>query len=128
ALDRPGPRGHADPARVADPGDHRDPRRPRRPAPRAGLRLPGGAAMSFTVEIDVKGLEEAARRIRSVLHALESEDVEKVLVKGAEVVGRQVRANIRSMTKRHTGRLLSAVKISKGKRRGKLFATAFTAM
>lgn len=84
--------------------------------------------MSFEVEIDVEGLAEAARRIRSVMSALESEDVEKVLVKGAEVVGRQVRANIRSMTKRRSGRLLSAVKISKGKRRGKLFATAFTAM
>lgn len=84
--------------------------------------------MSFEVEIDVKGLEEAARRIRSVLHALESEDVEKVLLKGANIVGRAVRTNIRTMTKRHTGRLLSSVKVSKGKRRGRLFATAFAAM
>ncbi len=42
--------------------------------------------MSFEIEIDVKGLEEASRKIRSILSAVTSEDVEQILLQGARIV------------------------------------------
>lgn len=77
------------------------------------------------IDIDVEGLEEASRRIRSIVSTLESRDVENVLFQGAKII----RAEARSRAQRGpTGNLRRSIKASRGKRRGKLFATAFSAI
>ena len=81
--------------------------------------------MSFEIEIDVRGLEEAPRKIRSILSAVTSEDVENVLLQGARIVRDEAK---RRAPVGPTGNLKRSLKAKKGKRRGKLFATAFAAV
>src|SRR5690606_7320832 len=84
--------------------------------------------MRFTVEVDPKTMAEIERKINSLLDPFEARDVENELYAAMRPLDRQVRQNIRSMTKRHTGNLLRGVKSSRGKRRHRLFSWAFVAM
>lgn len=81
--------------------------------------------MAGKLAIEIEGLEEAERRIKSLLYALESEDVEKVLVEGARIIRDEAK---RRAPRGPTGNLQRSLKAKKGKRYGKVFATAFAAV
>lgn len=76
------------------------------------------------MRIDIKGLDEAVRRVRSLTSSLEAKDVEKVLVKGMQVVRDEAKQRVPVKT----GLLKSALKARIGKRRGKMVAGAFSAV
>ncbi len=81
--------------------------------------------MNVKMSVDIKGLDELERRIKSLRSALEAKEVEGILVEGARI--------IRDDAKRRaplgpTGNLRRGVKAKKGKRRGKMYSTAFAAM
>ncbi len=80
--------------------------------------------MSFSIEIDPATMAEVSRKIQSLVSALEAKDVEDVLLAGARIIrdDAKARAPVKS------GRLKKSIKAKKGKRRHKLFATAFASV
>ncbi|WP_374711534.1 HK97-gp10 family putative phage morphogenesis protein [Symbiobacterium terraclitae] len=74
--------------------------------------------------IQVEGLDEAVRRVRSLTSSLEAKEVEQVLVKGMRVVRDEAKQRVPV----RTGLLKSAIKAKIGKRRGKMVAGAFSAV
>ncbi len=74
--------------------------------------------------IEIEGLDEAVRRVRSLTSSLEAKDVEKVLVKGMRVVRDEAKQRVPV----RTGLLKSAIKARIGKRRGRMVAGAFSAV
>jgi len=75
--------------------------------------------------VHVEGIAEAEKRIGSILSTLDSADVEKVLVDGARIVRRESR---RRAPKGPTGNLRKAHRAKRGKKRDRLFRTAFAAV
>lgn len=82
----------------------------------------------ISLEIPQTDLEEIERRIASLIDPFTAEDVEEVLVGVARIIGDEARANIDVMTQRHTGNLRRGVKVRRGKRRHRAFATSYAAM
>lgn len=78
--------------------------------------------MPFYIEVD--GLEEAIRKVQSIVSAVEAKDVEKVLLEGAKIV--QGEAKRRAPYR--TGKLRRSIKAKIGKRRSKMVAGAFAAV
>lgn len=74
--------------------------------------------------VQVEGLDEAVRRVQSLMYALEAKEVEKVLEKGM----REVRDEAKRRVPVRTGLLKSAIKARIGKRRGRFVANAFAAV
>ncbi len=74
--------------------------------------------------IEVRGLDEAIAKCKSLTSAMEAKDVEKVLVKGM----RTVRDEAKRRVPVRTGLLKSAIKAKIGKRKGKYVAGAFSAV
>lgn len=74
--------------------------------------------------VEVEGLDEAVRRVRSLTSSLEAKEVEQVLVKGMRVVRDEAKQRVPV----RTGLLKSAIKARIGKRRGKFVANAFAAV
>ena len=74
--------------------------------------------------IEIEGLDEVSRRIKSVLSPLEGKDVTDVLVKGARII----RDDAKQRAPKRTGKLRRSIKAKRGKKRGKLFSTAFAAV
>lgn len=74
--------------------------------------------------VEVEGLDEAVRRVRSLTSSLEAKEVEQVLVKGMRVVRDEAKQRVPV----RTGLLKSAIKARIGKRRGKFVAGAFSAV
>lgn len=74
--------------------------------------------------IEVDGLDEAIRKVRSLRSALEAKEVEKVLVTGA----RRIRDRFRNIVAVRSGRLKKAGKAAIGKRRGAYVASAYAAV
>jgi len=74
--------------------------------------------------VQVEGLDEAVRRVRSLTSSLEAKEVEQVLVKGMRVVRDEAKQRVPV----RTGLLKSAIKARIGKRRGKFVASAFAAV
>lgn len=77
--------------------------------------------MSFTINIDVQGVKEAEKKIKSILSSMDSKDVENVMLQGARVI----RGNTR---KRATGSVKKAIRAKKGKQRGNMYRSAFAAV
>jgi len=75
--------------------------------------------------VHVEGIAEAEKRIGSILSTLDSSDVEKVLVDGARIVRRDSR---RRAPKGPTGNLRKAHRAKRGRKRDRLFRTAFAAV
>lgn len=74
--------------------------------------------------IEVKGLDEAVRKVRSLTSSLEAREVEKILSKGMRVVRDEAKQRVPVKS----GKLKSAIKARIGKRRGKFVAGAFSAV
>jgi len=81
--------------------------------------------MPAKMRLEIQGLDELERRIKSLRSALEAKDVEEILVKGARLVRDDAK---RRAPRGPTGNLRRGVKAKKGKRRGKMYSTAFAAM
>lgn len=73
--------------------------------------------------VEIEGLEEVARRIKSVLSPLEGPDVTAVLLRGAKII----RDEARRRAPVYTGTLKRSIKARRGKRRAKYYATAYAA-
>ena len=81
--------------------------------------------MSWQVSVDVKDLQEAERRIKSVISAVSSKDVEDVILGGAKIIQREARSRISG---RVTGRLKASVRAKKAGSRQATFRGAFVAV
>lgn len=77
------------------------------------------------ISIDVEGLEVLSKRIKSIFSTLESRDVENVLFEGAKIIRAEAK---KRAPVGPTGNLKRSIRASRGKRRAKLFATAFSAI
>lgn len=76
------------------------------------------------VNVEVEGLDRAIAKVRSLASALEAQEVEKVLLKGAQIVQREAKLRVRVKS----GRLKSSIKARISKRRGRMVAGAFSAV
>lgn len=79
---------------------------------------------SDVMRIEVENLDEAIKKTRSLISALEATDVEKVLLKGV----RRIRDRAKSIVAVRSGRLKKAIKAKIGKRRGAYVASAYAAV
>ncbi|MTI95182.1 MAG: hypothetical protein FH749_06795 [Firmicutes bacterium] len=81
--------------------------------------------MGFRIEVDVRGVEAAEKKIKSLLSAVDSTDVENVMLSGARIIKKEARGRVRG---KKTGRLKRSLVAKKSKRRGNMFRSAFAAV
>lgn len=80
----------------------------------------------FTITVDVQGVEEVERKIKSLLSAVDSSDVEKVMIGAARIIQKDAKSRINP--KRGQGNLKRAIVAKRSKARGNMFRAAFAAV
>lgn len=84
--------------------------------------------ISIKIEIPKEMQDQLERKLKNLLDPFVSEDIEKAQVEALKPLRDEVKGNIDSITDPLTGRLAKAVKLRRGKRRHRLFSSAYVAM
>lgn len=84
--------------------------------------------MADKVKFDIQGLEDVEKRVNSLLSSVLAEDVEKILVGGAQIIRDEAKTRAQSLYKKKTGNLFKSFRAKKLKRKHRTFAAAMAAV